>query len=90
MLNKVIAADGREFGQTSWPVASGLLARASCLIKLRRLAEAEQQIAAAAAMFPSIPNLPASAKATLAERLASLHEARGEPEKAAEYRSQAK
>lgn len=89
LMELVIAADIREHGSPSWPVASAMIAHASCLIKLDRLAEAERELAAAAAMFPSISDLPEDAPRFLAGRMAALHDKRGEPEKAEAFRRQA-
>ncbi len=88
LLEQVIIADGKQFGNPSWRVASGMIAHASCLIKLRELPRAEQELAAVAAMYTSIPELPPVAAAALAEQMAGLYDAYGDHDKAAQYRAQ--
>jgi tetratricopeptide (TPR) repeat protein len=90
ILNHLVIADAKEFGNPSWPAANALISRASCYIKLHEAELAERDLTEAAAIMAKTPDLPPEAGDLLAGRLASLWDLRGDHAKAEEFRAQIK
>ncbi len=90
LLEHLIRMEAVEGGADSWSVCAAMLAHASCLIRLHQFADAEKELTQVGALYPSARNRPADAPQRLAQQMADLYQAQGDPERASAFRELAR